>query len=64
MPELRIVPWQPEHRATLDEILEARDELTGQVRDLHGADLAPPQWRRTVVAEAPGEAVAQTSGEC
>jgi GNAT superfamily N-acetyltransferase len=57
-PEPRIVPWRPDHRAALDEILEARDELTGQIRDVHGADVAGPHWRGTVVAETDGRPVA------
>jgi GNAT superfamily N-acetyltransferase len=58
VPELRIVPWQPGHRATLDETLEAGDELTRQIRDRHGADVAGPHWRRTIVAETDGRPVA------
>ena len=49
--EVRIVSWRPDHRATLDEILEAEDELSRQVRARHGADADGPHWSRTVVAE-------------
>jgi GNAT superfamily N-acetyltransferase len=58
VPEVRIVSWRPDHQGALEEVLEARDELTRQFRDLHGADVAGPQWRRTVVAEADGRPVA------
>jgi GNAT superfamily N-acetyltransferase len=55
--ELRIVPWQPNHRARLDKTLETPDELTGQFRDLHGPDGDDPYWRRTFVAETGGPPV-------
>ena len=49
--------WRADHRAVLDEILETPDDLTRQVRDLHGVDVGGEHWRRTVVAEADGRPV-------
>jgi GNAT superfamily N-acetyltransferase len=49
--DVRIVSWRPGHRAALEEILATRDELSGQVRDRHGADADGPHLSRTVVAE-------------
>jgi GNAT superfamily N-acetyltransferase len=54
---VRVVEWQPRHRANLDQALGPPDVLCAQSRPALGPPTAGPLWRFTFVAECDGEPV-------